>query len=132
MRQTHELVKLIWLTGLKRFSIGYRNHKEYSMRLLAITLVFLSTFAYGQYGQSLNPNDSPLNPLNSELNPNNSSLNPRNSPLNPNNSPLNPNSTNGVYDNSGNRVGYEVKAPSGVVNYFDNSGNRTGYSPAKK
>jgi hypothetical protein len=40
--------------------------------------------------------------------------------------------TNGVYDNSGSRIGYEVKAPSGVTNYFDNSGNRIGYTPAKR
>ena len=54
-----------------------------------------------------------------------------NSPLNYQNSPLNYNSTNGVYDNNGNRKGYEVQTPSGVTNYFDNNGNRTGYSPAQ-
>lgn len=106
--------------------------KGFDMKLLVFFAVCISTLAYGQYGQSLNPNNSPLNPLNSELNPNNSSLNPNNSPLNPNNSALNPNSKNGVYDNTGNRIGYEVKAPTGVVNYFDNNGNRTGYSPAQR
>ena len=50
--------------------------------------------------------------------------------MNFNNSPNNFGSTNGVYDNRGNRVGYEVPAPSGVINYFDNSGNRTGYKPS--
>ena len=60
----------------------------------------------------------------------NSPYNYNNSPLNYQNSPLNYNSNNGVYDNSGNRIGYEVKAPSGVTNVFDNSGNRMGYSPA--
>ena len=49
--------------------------------------------------------------------------------MNFNNSPNNFGSTNGVYDNRGNRVGYEVPAPSGVINYFDNSGNRIGYKP---
>jgi len=49
--------------------------------------------------------------------------------MNFNNSPNNFGSTNGVYDNRGNRVGYEVSAPSGVINYFDNSGNRIGYKP---
>ena len=50
--------------------------------------------------------------------------------MNFNNSPNNFGATNGVYDNRGNRVGYEVTAPSGVINYFDNSGNRTGYKPS--
>ena len=62
----------------------------------------------------------------------NSPYNMRNSPYNMDNSPYNMNATNGVYDNSGNRIGYEVKAPSGVTNYFDNSGNRIGYTPAKR
>ena len=48
------------------------------------------------------------------------------------NSAYNVSSKNGVYDNTGNRIGYEVKAPSGVTNYFDNSGNRIGYTPAKR
>lgn len=48
------------------------------------------------------------------------------------NSQYNVNSKNGVYDNTGNRIGYEVKAPSGVTNYFDNSGNRIGYTPSKR
>lgn len=102
------------------------------MKLIPIVLLLLSSLTYAQYGPSLNPNDSPLNPLNSPLNPNNSPLNPLNSPLNPNNSPLNPLSNNGIFDNSGSRIGYEVQAPSGVVNYFDNSGNRIGYSPARR
>jgi hypothetical protein len=49
--------------------------------------------------------------------------------MNFNNSPNNFGSTNGVYDNRENQVGYEVPAPSGVINYFDNSGNRIGYKP---
>lgn len=48
------------------------------------------------------------------------------------NSELNYTSNNGVYDNSGKRIGYEVTAPSGVTNVFDNNGNRIGYSPSKR
>ena len=59
----------------------------------------------------------------------NSPLNYQNSPLNYNNSPLNYNSNNGVYDNSGNRIGYETQSPTGVTNVFDNNGNRIGYVP---
>jgi hypothetical protein len=79
-----------------------------------------------------NINNSPYNMNNSSYNMENSPYNMRNSPYNMDNSPYNINATNGIYDNSGNRVGYEVKAPSGVTNYFDNSGNRIGYTPSKR
>lgn len=62
----------------------------------------------------------------------NSPYNMRNSPYNMDNSPYNTNSSNGVYDNSGNRTGYKVEVPSGVTNYYDNKGNRTGYTPSQK
>ena len=62
----------------------------------------------------------------------NSPMNYNNSPMNYQNSPMNYNSNNGVYDNNGKRIGYEVTAPSGVTNVFDNNGNRIGYSPAKR
>jgi hypothetical protein len=42
---------------------------------------------------------------------------------------MNFNSTNGIYDNQGNRQGYQVQSPSGVMNYFDDKGNRIGYAP---
>ncbi len=76
-----------------------------------------------------NWNASPLNFDNSLLNFNNSPLNFNNSPMNWNNSPLNINSTNGIYDNKGNRTGYAVPSPSGTVNYYNNNGNRIGYGP---
>lgn len=79
--------------------------------------------------QSMNYNDSPLNYNNSEINYDNSPLNYKNSPLNYENSPLNYNATNGVYDNRGNRIGYEVRAPSGVTNIYTNEGKRMGYVP---
>jgi hypothetical protein len=84
------------------------------------------------WGQVTNLDNSPYNMQNSPYNMDNSPYNMRNSPYNMDNSPYNMNSTNGVYDNSGNRIGYEVKAPSGVTNYFDNSGNRTGYKPSSR
>jgi hypothetical protein len=87
-----------------------------------------SCFAQGSY----NWNDSPFNFQNSEYNYNNNSYNYNNSPYNFNNSPYNFNATNSIYDNNGNRIGYETQAPSGVTNIFDNNGNRIGYSPAKK
>ncbi len=96
-----------------------------------ITLVssfFLSQSALAQ--AITNFNNSPNNWVNSPNNWDNSSNNWVNSPNNFNNSPNNFSATNGVYDNRGNRVGYEVPAPSGVINYFDNSGNRIGYKPS--
>ena len=59
-------------------------------------------------------------------------LNFENSPMNFDNSPLNFNSTNGVYDNRGNRIGYGVINPSGVTKFFDNNGNRSGYKPISR
>jgi len=79
--------------------------------------------------QSNNFNNSPYNFDNSPNNFNNSPNNFNNSPNNFNNSPNNFNANNGVYDNRGNRIGYETQSPSGVTNIFDNNGNRIGYSP---
>ena len=69
---------------------------------------------------------------NSPYNMENSINNMENSPYNMENSPNNLSSTNGVYDNQGNRTGYQVKEPTGVTNYYDNQGNRTGYTPSKR
>lgn len=92
----------------------------------------LGLFPLLSQAQVMTLENSPYNMDNSQFNMDNSPYNMRNSPYNMDNSQYNTNSKNGVYDNSGNRVGYEVKAPSGVTNYFDNSGNRIGYTPAKR
>ena len=84
------------------------------------------------WAQATNLDNSPYNMQNSPYNMDNSPYNMRNSPYNMDNSAYNASATNGVYDNSGNRIGYEVKAPSGVTNYFDNSGNRIGYKPSSR
>ena len=80
---------------------------------LAILLCTLTATSKAQ--QTYNWNDSPQNWQNSQQNWNNSSNNWNNSPSNWNNSPSNYNSTNGVFDNQGNRIGYETKAPEGVT-----------------
>jgi hypothetical protein len=102
---------------------------------LSLGLLIVCSFLYGQaiLAQGVyNFNNSPNNWTNSPNNFDNSPNNWVNSPNNWNNSPNNFSATNGVYDNRGNRIGYEVPAPSGVVNYFDNSGNRIGYKPSGK
>ncbi len=101
-----------------------------SLIFMILTLAPLYSLAQGY--PPMNFNDSPLNFNNSPLNFDNSPLNFKNSPLNFDNSALNFNSSNGIYDNRGNRIGYETTSPSGVTNFFDNSGNRMGYSPSKR
>ena len=103
---------------------------KYLISLLLIAQ--LGLFTRNSNAQVTNLDNSPYNMQNSPYNMENSSNNMRNSPYNMDNSAYNVNSKNGVYDNTGNRIGYEVKAPSGVTNYFDNSGNRIGYTPAKR
>ena len=99
---------------------------------LKCALIFLTAglIASSAIAQVTNWDNSPLNYNNSPLNYDNSPLNYNNSPLNYQNSPMNYNSNNGVYDNSGNRIGYQTQSPTGVTNVFDNKGNRIGYSPA--
>ena len=96
--------------------------------LAAVAMLVASSGANAQ--QWTNIDSSPYNPNNNQFNPDNSPFNPRNSPYNPDNSAYNPSSTNGVYDNRGNRIGYEVQAPSGVTNIYSNDGRRMGYVPA--
>lgn len=96
---------------------------------ISSTLLLLSALGHAQITTFEN---SPYNMQNSPYNMENSPYNMKNSPYNMDNSPYNTNAKNGVYDNSGNRIGYEVRAPSGVTNFFDNNGNRIGYSPAKQ
>jgi hypothetical protein len=100
--------------------------------LYIFTFFLFSLVSSLSHAQATSWENSPLNYQNSPLNYQNSPLNYNNSPLNYQNSPLNYNSNNGVYDNSGKRIGYEVTAPSGVTNVFDNNGNRIGYSPNKR
>lgn len=96
--------------------------------LALVSLMVASCSANAQ--QAYNFNDSPNNFQNSLNNFDNSPNNFNNSPNNFNNSPNNFNATNGVYDNRGNRIGYEVQAPSGVTNIYSNDGRRMGYVPA--
>ena len=92
--------------------------------MIKLSLVFL-LFSFNAFAQVNNMN-------NSSYNMQNSPYNMKNIPYNMDNSQYNTNSTNGVYDNSGNRTGYKVEAPSGVTNYYDNKGNRTGYTPSQR
>lgn len=97
-----------------------------------ILMIGLSVVSISSMAQTNNMNNSPYNMENSIYNMENSPYNMRNSPYNMENSPNNLSSNNGIYDNQGNRTGYQVKEPSGVTNYYDNQGNRTGYSPSQK
>lgn len=117
--------------------VHHTQNREPDMNALTPTRLGIAALLLGAAplacaGPSLDYNASPLNYQNSDLNYDNSPLNYRNSPLNFENSPLNLRSTNGIYDTRGNRIGYEVEAPSGVTNFFDNQGNRIGYQPAPR
>ncbi len=93
-----------------------------------VSLVVASCSAQAQ--QAMNFNDSPYNYQNNQNNYDNSPYNYQNSPYNYDNSAYNYSANNGVYDNTGNRIGYEVRAPSGVTNIYSNDGHRMGYVPA--
>ena len=101
--------------------------------LIAIVLITQAVlFARSAVAQVVPFGASAYNFENSPNNFNNSLYNFNNSTYNFNNSPNNFNATNGVYDNNGNRLGYEVQAPTGVTNLFDNNGNRIGYTPSRR
>ena len=65
----------------------------------------------------------------SPLSPDNSPLKWENSPHNWDNSIVSSKS-NGVYDGSGQRIGYVTDTPSGGTNVYLNNGHRIGYVPA--
>ena len=96
--------------------------------LACVVGLYIGTFSRPVCAQVQSWENSPQNWRNSQQNWANSSQNYNNSPQNWNNNPNNYYSNNGVYSNSGNRIGYETISPSGVKNYYDNSGNRTGYN----
>lgn len=101
--------------------------------LIALVLIVQAVLLVrGVNAQAVPFSASAYNWENSPNNFNNSPYNFNNSPNNFNNSPNNFNATNGVYDNKGNRLAYEVQAPTGVTNYFDNNGNRIGYTPSRR
>jgi hypothetical protein len=111
------------------FNLNTSYPKEQSMKraMLILSLLLAGTAS----AQVNNWENSPNNWNNSQNNWSNSPNNWQNSPNNWNNSANNWNATNGVYNNQGNRIGYETQSPSGVTNVFDNNGNRIGYTPAK-
>lgn len=100
------------------------------MKILYVAIFGCFVFAGSKacYAQIPSWENSPYNYKNSEMNYNNSSSKWENSQYNWNNSQYNNQAKGGVYDNSGNRIGYETISPSGTKNYYDNNGNRQGYS----
>lgn len=66
---------------------------------------------------------------NNQLTLQNNSMDWNNNPYNWDNTFLNPYAKNGLYDNDGNRIGYERKNEYGTTNIFDNDGNRRAYNP---
>ena len=91
--------------------------------------LYIGTYARPACSQVQSWEVSPQNWRNSEQNWDNNPQKWENSPQNWKNNYNNYNSKDGVYDNIGNRIGYETMSPSGVKNYYDNNGNREGYNP---
>jgi hypothetical protein len=95
----------------------------------AFWLIAIATIMYPYLAVAQNYNSSPYNYRNSPYNYENSPYNYKNSPYNYKNSPYNLNSSNGIYDEDGERQGYAVRRHDGGVNFFNDEGNRTGYMP---
>lgn len=110
-----------------------RQRKEISIRTLIACLGVgaLVTALPATANPTIYFEASPYSFQNSDFNFENSPYNYRNSPYNFNNGAINARSTNGIYNNEGHRIGYEVQSPAGVTNFFGNEGNRIGYQPAR-
>jgi len=106
--------------------------KDWIMGLIAGLLVsvailsFMALIATKACAQTSWENN-PLNYKNSPYNFDNSQYNYKNSPYNWENSLYNLESKNGIFNNQGDRIGYEVKSDQGTRNIYDNNGNRIGY-----
>ena len=74
--------------------------------LTIFLLAQAALYAQKSFAQVTNWESSPYNYNNSPYNYNNSPSNYNNSPSNYSNNQSNYNATNGVFDNSGNRIGY--------------------------
>lgn len=91
------------------------------MKKLILLLSVLPGIVLAQQRWENDPNNWKNSPQNWE----NSSQNWRNSPQNWENSPNNYFSNNGIYNERGDRIGYERQGA--VRNFYDNEGNRRGY-----
>ncbi len=102
------------------------------MKALSKILLLSGLFASAPVmAQSVNWDNNPSNWNNNVSNWDNNPSNWNNNVHNWDNNPSNAYTNNGIYNNQGQRIGYETKAPSGVTNVYDNNGNRVGYSPSK-
>lgn len=99
--------------------------KKILTSLASACLVFAASqaVAFGNF------NSSPMNFENSSMNFENSPMNFKNSPMNFQNSRMNSRSSNRIYDQSGNDIGYGVQKSNGGMNFFSNDGRRMGYKP---
>jgi hypothetical protein len=71
--------------------------------------------------------NSPYNFANNEYNHANTQYDYKNSQLRWENNEFNLTSNTGIYNNIGERMGYEVINRDGTRNFFDSNGNRIGY-----
>ena len=105
----------------------YKHRYFYALVVVAFFLFAVLVQCTVVHAQTMWENN-PYSFKNSEYNYENSSYNYKNSPYNWENSEYNMNSRNNVYNNSGERIGYETRSNEGTRNIYDTSGNRIGYS----
>jgi 4-amino-4-deoxy-L-arabinose transferase-like glycosyltransferase len=108
----------------KPFNFGYWFGVLVGLLASLALYLLLPNDACAQTGWENNP----LNYKNSPYNYDNSQYNHKNSQYNWENSSYNLDSKNGIYNNQGNRIGYEVQNDQGTRNIYDNNGNRVGYA----
>lgn len=106
--------------------------KDWFMGLIAGLLVAIAILCFmllmsSQACAQTSWENNPLNYRNSPYNFDNSQYNYKNSQYNWDNSPYNLDSKTSIYNNQGNRIGYEVENAQGTRNIYDNNGNRIGY-----
>ncbi len=111
--------------------------QDHLVSVHGVPVAFACSVCFAQSPSSQNWANSPLNWKNNPNNWQNSSQNWQNNSQNWNNSPdnwknsaNNFNSTNGIFDSSGNRVGYSAPGPNGSLNIFNNDGSRRAYAPS--
>lgn len=103
------------------YNVLYIYKKEETMKHIIILISLIPGIALAQQRWENDPN----NWKNSTDNYQNSPDNYRNSPYNWVNSADNYFNRDGIYNNQGDRIGYEKEGST--RNYFDNEGNRKGY-----
>lgn len=105
----------------------YRHRYIYTIVLIAFVLFCVLVQCTVVRAQTSIWENNPYNFKNNELNYANTSYDYSNSQYNWENNEFNVTARNGMYDNSGDRIGYETVNRYGTRNFYDDYGNRIAY-----